>query len=98
MLIPVLFSCKRLRETSFLPFELSLTFITAPVYGGLTRTRSDELSRVDWYHQESSEGVPSWLPGSRVSFFTALAVVRTALGDKTLARHHPNVLEGTQIN
>ena len=36
-------------------------------YGGLTdELRSDELSRVDWYHQENSLRVPSWLPTLRV--------------------------------
>ena len=33
----------------------------------LTQTRSDVLSRVDCSHQASSQGVPSWLGGLRVS-------------------------------
>ena len=62
LLIPMLFWLKRPSEISFLPFWMSLSFhyITRV---GLTKTRYDEISRVDSYYQESTQGVPSWLPG-----------------------------------
>ena len=57
--ILVLFSLKRPSEISFLPLQLRLLFSMVLGYGGLTKSRYDDLNRVDWYHQESSQGVPS---------------------------------------
>ena len=72
---------------------------TAPGYGGLTETRWEALSGVDWDLQERSQGVPPWLPGFRASLGhgpgrgTALAEVEI----EALARHPPKGAGGTHI-
>ena len=65
-LIPVIFS-QRVEGTGLLAFRVEPRFSVWRLITSLTETRSDELSRVDWYHQACSQGVPSWLPGLRVS-------------------------------
>ena len=69
VLIPVLFHSKDLVRFPSWFLRLASLFNTEPGYGGLTETRSVELSLVDRSHQESSQGVPSYLPGLRASLY-----------------------------
>ena len=54
-----------------------------PGYGALIKTRSNELSRVDWYHQECSPVcflVADWLKSLSLSLsLCAVAVISDAL-------------------
>ena len=54
VLIPFLFFSRDLGKCPSCLSRRASLFSTAPGYGGLTKTRSDEFSRIDWYLQESS--------------------------------------------
>ena len=68
----------------------------APAYGGLTKTRSDDLNRIGII-RKAHRDCPRGCLAERFFSITVMAVARAVLGDQTLAREHPNVTGGTKI-
>lgn len=88
-LIPLQFSLKRPSKISFLLLVFHLSFKYGARVGRPDQTRSDELSRINLHHQESSQGVPSLPPDLRITLCPFWGHCRSCNG-KSIPGHTAN--------
>ena len=93
---PLLFCSRDLVKCPSCLLSWASIFCWVPGEGGLTKTKFDELSRVDLHDQGSSQGVLLWPPGLRTSLCPFCGCGKRLIGKLNLGwkkksyRLHPN--------